>query len=123
MSAPEFEDYYYGLPGRPKLLARSNTSPWTLPQINGKAVRKSSWPIGRHPIENKLEEGLRSDIMDILSTMNPKKWISVDCLRLGYNREMVSKNPVVILITVEEDQVSPDEARRIVGLIHQQCTL
>jgi hypothetical protein len=61
--------------------------------------------------------------MDILSTINPKNWISVDCLRLGYNREMVSKHPVVILITVEEDQVSPDEARRIVGLIHQQCTL
>lgn len=54
--------------------------------------------------------------------MQPQKWISVNYLRLGYEEDD-SKNPVVIWITVEKDQVDPVEAQRVSDLIHRECIL
>jgi hypothetical protein len=47
--------------------------------------------------------------------MNLSKWISMDFFRVGYHKkEAEQKNPVVVLVTVEEGQVARVEAQRVV---------
>jgi hypothetical protein len=33
-----FADYYYGLYENPRLLARSNPAPWTIPRVTGSKI-------------------------------------------------------------------------------------
>lgn len=115
-----FTDYYYGLGGNPKLLARSNPAPWTIPYVIGSSEyeerdRKILCSIFRHPLHDKLEQGLQDKLLDLLKTMNLSKWISMDFFRVGYHKkEAEQKNPVVVLVTVEEGQVARVEAQRVV---------
>jgi hypothetical protein len=128
---PDWTEYYAGFPGNPKLLARSSRATWTQPTGSYNTLtfpppgpaRKLSFVItghSAHSLSQKLDNGLRDSILAILDTMSPKKWISVDYLRIGYDEEAVN-NPVVVLITVEKDIVSPTEAQRIVDEIHREC--
>ncbi|RDL32035.1 uncharacterized protein BP5553_09437 [Venustampulla echinocandica] len=126
---PDFTYYYLGLPGNPKLLARSSTIPWEgIPIVDtpgghegprGQAA-KLAFVITHHPLRGKLDNGLRDNIRHVLATMQPCRWISVDYLRIGYN-EVEQNNPVVILVTAEEDQVPRAEAERVVGAISSEC--
>jgi hypothetical protein len=52
--------------------------------------------------------------------MSPCRWISVDYLRIGYEK-VEQHNPVVILVTVEEHQVPRGEAQRIVDCLANEC--
>jgi hypothetical protein len=52
--------------------------------------------------------------------MTPCCWISVDYLRLGYD-DVREKNPVVVLVTVEEGKVSEAEGQRIVDALSAEC--
>jgi hypothetical protein len=123
-----YENYYYGLRGTPTLLARSNKSPWVRPEellddgyhSGLDWVRKEAYVITRHPIRQKLDSGLRDNIRRVLATMSPCKWISVDYLRIGYDK-VEQNNPVVILVTVEEHQVPRAEAQRIVDCLADEC--
>lgn len=127
-----FEGYYYGLVDvyyTPKLLARSNPASWAIPKVldpcgyEGIYCRdkKTVFVVTHHPLRDKLDQGLRDKILSVLSTMSPPRWISVDYLRLGYDKEVPKNNPVVVLITVEEDQVSRPEAQRIVDTLFEEC--
>lgn len=124
-----FDNYYWGLPGNPKLLARSNPDQWKQPATyqhewdQGFSVipRKLVFIVGdNHPLGAKLENGLRNSINKVLATMNPLKWISVDYLRIGYN-EVEEKNPVVVRVTVEEGQIAMEEAQRISNALLKEC--
>lgn len=124
-----FEYYYWGLRGDPRLLARSSSQPWTLPTTeeigydgNYEKVRKFISAVGRsHPLRTELDRGLRQSIRQVLASMQPCQWISVDYVRLGYDREAEANNPVVAWVTVEENQVPLIEAQRIVDALAQEC--
>lgn len=77
--------------------------------------------MGDHSLEQKLRDGLRTNIHRVLDTMkNPIDWISVDYVRLGYETS-AEKNPVVILVTVDKDQVTSAEAQRLVDALYREC--
>lgn len=123
-----FEYYYWGLRGNPRLLARSSSQPWTLPRTeeigfdgNFEKIRKVISVVSRHPIRAKLDQGLRQNIRQVLASMEPCRWISVDYVRLGYDHEVEMNNPVVVWVTVEENQVTLVEAQRIVDAMAQEC--
>jgi hypothetical protein len=123
-----FEDYYWGLRGNPRLLARSNSQPWTVPRTeelgydrNFEKVRKLISVVGRHhPLCTQLDQGLRQNIRQVLASMQPCRWISVDYVRLGYDHEVEANNPVVAWVTVEENQAPLVEAQRIVDALAQE---
>ena len=124
-----FEDYYWGLRGNPRLLARSSSQPWTLPTTeeigfdgNFERIRKLISVVGcRHPLRKELDQALRQNIRQVLASMQPCRWISVDYVRLGYDHEAEVNNPVIAWVTVEEDQVPLVEAQRIVDALAQEC--
>lgn len=53
--------------------------------------------------------------------MRPCAWVSVHYVRLGYDNEVETNNPVVALITVEENRVSSTEGQRIVDAVTEEC--
>jgi hypothetical protein len=69
-----FEDYYFGLPGCPKLLACSSNTPWTIPFVeeSGEQVAayeggrdrdtKGVFIVTRHLLREKLANSLRDRI-------------------------------------------------------------
>ena len=127
----DFTYYYVDLRGRPKLVARSSNQPWIRPWVEAdhdglaspfshEYAKKQVFTVGKHPLRQKLEGGLRDSVLQVLSTLKPKKWISVDYLRIGYE-PVEADNPVVILITVEKDQIEYDEAKRVVDEIKTEC--
>lgn len=123
-----FEYYYWGLRGNPRLLARSSSQPWTIPRTeeigfdgNFEKIRKVISVVSHHPIRAKLDQGLRQNIRQVLASMKPCRWISVDYVRLGYDHEVEINNPVVVWVTIEENQVTLVEAQRIVDVMAQEC--
>ncbi|CZR61607.1 uncharacterized protein PAC_11504 [Phialocephala subalpina] len=124
-----YQNYYAGrLLRNARLVAQGNKlvlSPPTLLDPYGAegripASKKAFAQLVGHPIAQKLEHGLRVQILQILVSINPNKWISLDFLSIGYD-EVAKNNPVVILVSVEKDQVSLREGKRIVGLIERAC--
>jgi hypothetical protein len=130
----DFTFYYVDLRGRPKLVARSSNEPWIRPLVkvvmdrdspatpfSHEHAEKQVFTVGKHPLRQKLEAGLRDSVLQVLSTLKPNKWISVDYLRIGYEK-VAEDNPVVILITVEKDQIAYGEAKRVVDEVKTECT-
>lgn len=124
--------YYYGLTPnypRPTLLARSDGVQWPPPFTpeprdtwTGLYEKKRCSVIAAssHPIAQKLREGLRGRIEEVLMGMRPLCWISVDYLRLGYEVEE-EKNTVTVVVTVEEGMLEVGEAERIVAELKGEC--
>jgi hypothetical protein len=106
-----------------KLLARSRPRPErpliTLPDGQRVLATTQLFTVRNHPFEDKLREGLRASIHRVLNT-TPIDWISVDYLRLGYSKTK-EENPVTMLVTVEEGQVSRAEAQRLVDALYEEC--
>lgn len=128
-SPGSFEDYYWGLTGYPRLLARSSSQPWTLPRTeeigydgNFERLRKLVSVVGRrHPLRTALDQGLRQNIRQVLECMQPCRWISVDYVRIGYDHDVEANKPVVVWVTVEENGVPLAEAQRIVDALTEEC--
>lgn len=128
MAAPSFDNYYLGRLGNAKLLARSNRAPWQAPfhiaedpSFSGPALKRVFVVERSHSLAAKLENGLSENILRVLGTMQPCAWVSVHYLRLGYDTKIRANNPVVALVTVKENQISPAEAQRVVDGIHAEC--
>jgi hypothetical protein len=124
---PDYRGYYLGLRhgvrGKPRLLARSSNIPWTMPFSGDHAwpsTHKRSFIVRNHPLKAKLDAGIRREIDNILASMRPDRWISVDYLRLGYEVEEEG-NPAVVLLSVEVGEVGKDEAKRVVDEIDGEC--
>ncbi|KAF8853305.1 hypothetical protein BDZ45DRAFT_729610 [Acephala macrosclerotiorum] len=120
-------EYYAGLTGNLKLLARGTKPKSQRPMIpdpygNPGVVPapKNAYVVGGHPIAEKLETGLRQEMKDILEAMNPSRWISIDFLRLGYS-EIEKENPVIVFVTVQEGEISQEEGKRVVQELEAAC--
>jgi hypothetical protein len=50
-----------------------------------------------HPLRQKLDMGPRNTILSILVTTNPRIWISVDYLRISYDKKVAQNNSVVLI--------------------------
>lgn len=122
-SSDEQELYYFGLPSRPKLIARSSTTPWE-PKMDRTdplwpSLRtKSLTPPGRHhliPLWNDINGDLRKDIIEALAGT---EWHTIDLLRLGYNspngEEPDGPQPITLLVSIEPAKVAWEEAHRVV---------
>lgn len=70
-----------------------------------------------------LDGGLRNAIDHTIMNMKPYAIICVDYIRLGYDQEVRAINPIVILITVEEDKVLPIMAQQIVDEVYHHCCI
>ncbi|CZR54025.1 uncharacterized protein PAC_03908 [Phialocephala subalpina] len=120
------EDYYQGLRGKPRLLARGSRAKQIRPEEvdsygNLSPALKKAFHIGGHAIAGKLDSGLRQSIIELLLSMKlGSKWISVDFVRLGYAAQRKG-NPVVVLVAVEAEKVTPLEAKRIVDDLEVAC--
>ncbi|KAH0434756.1 hypothetical protein CcaCcLH18_05196 [Colletotrichum camelliae] len=115
------EWYYYGLPSKTMLLARSPDSPW-VPRIQddlghnegrGYPELKVLSPLGRHPVTEKWNNGegsssLRSQVVENLKGVN---WTSVDILRCGYQNE--EKLPAILFVSVEPGSTTPERAQQL----------
>lgn len=115
------EWYYYGLPSKTMLLARSPDSPW-IPRIQddlghnegrGYPELKFLSPLGRHPVTEKWNNGegsssLRSQVVENLKGVN---WTSVDILRCGYQNE--EKLPAILFVSVEPGSTTPERAQQL----------
>ncbi|KAH8649001.1 hypothetical protein BGZ61DRAFT_469636 [Ilyonectria robusta] len=120
---PSFEEqvsYYYGLPSRPKLVARSSTDPWVdkFDFATQFPVGKLLNPVGRHPIVGlwNTDGPLRRDIVLALDGV---EWTVIDVLRLGYTRKMSTEteepeHPVTLLISVKTDSTPWEQGHAVV---------
>lgn len=118
-SDEEVRCYYIGLPGKPRLVARSSTEPWRH-QISygGWNIGKTLDPVNQHPIValwNDSAGPLRQEFLEALD-LNGIRWVAVDILRLGYQRvigtlDEMPLNPVTALVSVE-----PNTTTRAAGI-------
>lgn len=77
--------YYYGLPSRPRLVARTTTTPWApLTGPEAYATAKELRPIGDHKDLKKAwwHYGIPQKLIDLLDTMEIK-WTSIDAVRIA----------------------------------------
>ncbi|OIW29503.1 hypothetical protein CONLIGDRAFT_680348 [Coniochaeta ligniaria NRRL 30616] len=121
-SEQEQQLYYYGLPSKPRLLARSNASesPWT-PRTddNNHPVGKSIDVVGsRHAMVARWHpEGLCDKAIALLE---PVDWTSIDVIRIGYDGDEGPK-PVIVWVGVAPGsttwEVAHDAAVAVRGLL------
>ncbi|KAF5383272.1 hypothetical protein D9615_004809 [Tricholomella constricta] len=97
-SAVEAKCYYYGLPSRPLMVARSSTNVWVAPTgPEAYLIPKELEPISSHPLQEIWETRVAPAIVKYLDSKGVK-WTSVDPLRIGFAKE--SPKPVIIWIGV-----------------------
>ncbi|EWZ37540.1 hypothetical protein FOZG_09529 [Fusarium oxysporum Fo47] len=103
----EISHYYYGLPSRPRLVARTNfADKWK--NIKGVefAPAKVLRNVGRHPIAvlwNDSTGPLRRSIIEALIGID---WSAIDILSIGSETDEPKKCPVVLFISVRPDSTS-----------------
>ncbi|CZR63012.1 uncharacterized protein PAC_12909 [Phialocephala subalpina] len=126
-SVREDTEYYAGLSGNLKLLARGNKPKQQRPMISDPygnpgvvPAPKNAYIVGKHIISEKLKNGLRKEMVDILEAMKPADWISFDFLRLGYSK-VEKENPVVVFVTVNYGEISREEGQRVVRELEDAC--
>ncbi|KAK1993612.1 hypothetical protein LX36DRAFT_661359 [Colletotrichum falcatum] len=127
----ERDSFYHGLPSRPKLVARSSSTPLRLGVDGWSSDRKTLAVVGKHAIVGKWNEEpspLRNQILGVLSRKNAD-WHAVDVLRIGYADEEM---PVIVSISVSAgtawevgDAVARDCRRALVehGLDDVHCEI
>ncbi|KAF8334478.1 hypothetical protein F5887DRAFT_1273561, partial [Amanita rubescens] len=84
-SSVEAQCFYYGLPSRPRLIARSSSYVWVEPQgLEAYLTPKELSPLGfGHPLKNVWEDKVGPEMISYLDDMGVK-WSSLDPLRIGY---------------------------------------
>jgi hypothetical protein len=111
----ETDGYYYGLPSRPRLVARSSGEPWrrsapgypTFPQMKALSI------VGKHPIRDAWDAKFQEEIIEALGAT---RWTSIDILRIGYAglSGRGAPRPVVLWIGVRTGSLTWDEGMTIV---------
>ncbi|KAK1969321.1 hypothetical protein LY78DRAFT_630161 [Colletotrichum sublineola] len=99
-TGPERDWFYIGLPSRPKLVARSSSTPFHFHGDAWSLDRKALAVVGDHPIVGKWNDEpspLRNKILGILAEQDVD-WQAIDILRIGYNDER--EKPVIVSISV-----------------------
>ncbi|KAE9384186.1 hypothetical protein BT96DRAFT_929422 [Gymnopus androsaceus JB14] len=112
-SEKEARLYYFGLPSRLILVARTGNTPWEAPTGPDEYCEpKELRPIGEHAIEEVWEDDLALKLHTLLEMMQVK-WTSTDVVRIGYPRQ--SYAPVVIWIGVMPRSLSADDGVAVVA--------
>ena len=109
-SSVEAAYYYYGLPSRPRLVARSSVCVWDEPKPESYPVPKESSPIGFHPLLDCWEVTIGPAMIVFLDSKGVK-WTSLDPLRMGYAGQ--SSPPVIIWMGVEPGSLSATDGINI----------
>lgn len=105
--------YYYGLPSCPRLIARTDPSPWDSTRFRDSRPRlKCLQNVGRHEIIDKWDSttSLQSEILHVLQNI---EWTSIDPVRIGYVDEIPNGLPVVLWIGVAPETLSQTSGRDI----------
>ncbi|KAL0069091.1 hypothetical protein AAF712_003777 [Marasmius tenuissimus] len=101
--------YYSGLPSRPRLIARSSTTPWEQP-IGPWAYseRKELRIVGDHPVVTiwapEGRDGLSLQVMEILNSKRVQ-WTALDVIRIAKVGEPSA--PVIVWIGILPQSLSP----------------
>lgn len=104
-SVDEANNYYYGLPSSPRLIARTSSDIWTPKQLsNGWGTRRKILrTVGAHPILAPWNdpEGLYPLSQTISNVLDKHigKWNAIDIIRLGF--EVADDLPVVMSISMD----------------------
>ncbi len=80
----EVKLYYYVLPSRPTLVARTGTTPWKVPtDPEATLVAKDLRPLGNHPLRfDTHTDNIFVKILALLDSLEVQ-WTSIDPLRIG----------------------------------------
>ena len=95
---PSFKEanrYYYGLPSRPHLVARSSANVWRPTGLVAYLMPKELHPLGSHPLQEIWEDTVSTAIISFLDSKGVQ-WTSLDPVRMGEVRD--SAPPVIIWI-------------------------
>ncbi|KAF4474216.1 hypothetical protein CGGC5_v017052 [Colletotrichum fructicola Nara gc5] len=103
-SVDESNQYYYGLPSSPRLIARTSSDIWTPALSNGWGTRRKILrTVGAHPILAPWNdpEGLYPLSQTISNVLDKHigKWNAIDIIRLGF--EDADDLPVVMSISMD----------------------
>ena len=99
--------YYYGIPSRPLLVARSSFDVWVEPTgPEAYLLPKESSPIGLHPLRDIWEATVGPAIVDYLGSKEVE-WTSLDPVRMGFSG--VSSPPVIVWMGVVPGSLSAEE--------------
>ncbi|KAG8806641.1 hypothetical protein FRC17_004889, partial [Serendipita sp. 399] len=97
-SPVEAENYFYGIPSEPGLVARSSTDVWVEPRgIEAYLIPKESRPLGFHPLQEIWETKVGPAMVEYLDT-NRVECTSLDPIRMGYAGD--SSPPAIIWMGV-----------------------
>ena len=94
--------YYYGLPSRPKLVARNGGFRWQPQFSQGFQVRKVLKNVGNHPIVDQYTDNV---IVDFIRVRN-LPWNPIDVLRIGYDFEDPTKYSVILWVSVHPESTT-----------------
>ena len=103
--------YYYGLPSRPILVARSSPDVWLEPTgPEAYNLPKETHTIGLHPLREIWEATVGPAMVDYLDSMEIK-WTSLDPVRMGYATD--SSPPVIVWMGVVPGSLSAEEGIKV----------
>jgi len=108
-SPVEAKYFYYGLPSRPLLVARSSTNVWSV-QPEAYPTPKGLRPVGLHPLQEIWEATVGPAICDYLDSKKVK-WTSVDTVRIGHEGD--PSPPAIVWIGVFPDSLSAEDGIKI----------
>ena len=98
--------YYFGLPSRPKLVARSSGFKWQRQFGDQHEIRKVLKNVGNHPIVDKYNDNVINDIIYVLGDL---PWNAIDVLRIGYEFGHPTEYPVILWVSVQPGSTTWDE--------------
>lgn len=104
--------YYYGLPSKPRLVARSSSPfvPWKREIEDMHLVCKQLRPVGNHAIVDVWHNSsLKGDVRAVLASV---EWNSIDFIRVGYSNYTSRETyrismPVVLWVGVKPHSLTP----------------
>jgi len=113
--------YYFGLPSKPKLVARSNglDKPWQLHVQDQHVVLKQFYPV-KHAIDQKLEDA--GFVHAMLAALRPLDWNSLDLVCVGYrDRDSTPEQvpQVIVWVGVPPGSTTCDEGYAAVMRVRQ----
>ena len=108
----EAKRYYYGLHGKPVLVARTGMNEWHPPTGPEAYLRpKTIRPAWQHKLQDLWEEELGPQIHHLMEDKGVR-WTSTDVVRIGYATEATA--PMVIWIAVIPNSLSREEGEIVV---------
>ncbi|KAF4465762.1 hypothetical protein FALBO_7396 [Fusarium albosuccineum] len=121
-SPEERDEYYYGLPSKPKLVARSGGGIWRRQQ-DQLPIGKVFSPVGSHAIGKAWNDSTSSLRRLVLEALEDIDWSVIDILRLGYERQNQLtgeeyNHPVTLLISIQKDSTTWGQGLWVVMQCH-----